>query len=73
MITSYLRGAKPVEMALVTKLVILLGCGFCKRMMRSILALLSESDQWDIKMEVPRKQHLEFSWTEWERTLKESV
>lgn len=73
MITSYLRGMKPEEMALVTKLVYFWGVAFYKRMMGSILALLSVSDQWHIKMEVPRKQHSEFSHPEWGRALKESV
>lgn len=72
MITSYVRGVKPLEMALVTTLVRLLGCGLCKRMMRSILALLNVSNQRDIKMEVTRK-HLEFSCVAWERAPQESV
>ena len=64
MIISYLRGMKPEEVAPVTKLVILLGSGFCERVMSSMVALSSVSHRWDIKVEVLRKSSLEFNCAE---------
>lgn len=64
MIISYLRGMQPEEMAPVTKLVLLLGSGFCEKTMSSSVALFSVSHQWDIKVEVPRKSHFEFNCAE---------
>lgn len=66
MITPFTKRDETRRDGPVTKLVILLGSEFCGKMMSSILALLSVRGQWDMKVEVPRKHHLEFMSTEWE-------